>query len=357
MDYREDRISALGVRSLTWHNNRLIDWLDGMSYQLDGTSERFHAGYDKEYDSAIQSPSGNLAVIYQRLGTQAMLIDRHKPVRKLTRDPYHAEIYEYPVVFLQVSKEPELLIHCPTRYLKLEVEAARTGRTRLAPGTSFIKRLRLWFSESDGRNPEDMFHSRLAISPGGTWLLSAGWIWHPYETVVLYPIAEALANPALLDTSTFDFGYPRVADISAAAFVNDQVLMLISGEYPEDDGEVPEYHDDPLFHSGPYSIGIYDLVNRHYRSVVKAEETVGTIMPLTERYLLGFYEHPKLFDGTIGKIIQRWPELNTGTQTSSLLMKPELIPPPIAFDQANQRFAVADEKGITVIELDSHDAA
>jgi len=59
------------------------------------------------------------------------------------------------------------------------------------------------------------------------------------------------------------------------------------------------------------------------------------MMPLSERYLIGFYKHPKLFDCTTGKIIQRWPQLNTGTQTSSLLMKPELIPPPFAFDQAN----------------------
>ncbi|MCA0354641.1 MAG: hypothetical protein LCH85_21820 [Chloroflexi bacterium] len=351
MHYREYRISAVGVRSLCWDKQKLIDWVTGTIYQLNGTADRFHRGYGQIFDAAVQSASGDLAVIYQRLGTAGMLIDRHKPLRTLTRDKYHATIYEYPVGFLHDAQGRELLIHCPERYLKLEIEEARTGRSAASLNKTLIERLRLWFAETDDRNPMDIFHSRLIQSPGGRWLLNAGWIWHPYDTFVLYEVADVLADPRILDSNHFEFAYPIVAEISAAAFLDDQTLILVNSEYPEDDDESPENHEDPLFHSGPYSIGSYDLINRRYRSIVKAEEIVGTMMPLTERYLIGFYEHPKLFDCMTGKIIQRWTQLNTGTQTSSLLMKPELIPPPIAFDQANQRFAVADAEGITVIEL------
>ena len=50
-------------------------------------------------------------------------------------------------------------VHCPREYNRLEVEVAATGE-RLTP-------------EVD-RRPQDFFHSRLAVSPDGLRLLSAG---------------------------------------------------------------------------------------------------------------------------------------------------------------------------------------
>jgi hypothetical protein len=57
-----------------------------------------------------------------------------------------------------------------------------------------------------------------------------------------------------------------------------------------------------------------------------------------------------LFEISSGKIIQSWPELNSGKQISSILHHSE-SPPPLALDPENKRFAIANEKEITVVQL------
>ncbi|MGH9018831.1 MAG: hypothetical protein ACRDY1_13860 [Acidimicrobiales bacterium] len=46
---------------------------------------------------------------------------------------------------------------------------------------------------------DDIFHSRLRASPGGAYLLSAGWIWHPAEILNVYDVALAIEDPRTLD--------------------------------------------------------------------------------------------------------------------------------------------------------------
>jgi hypothetical protein len=66
--------------------------------------------------------------------------------------------------------------------------------------------------------------------------------------------------------------------------------------------------------------------------------------------MIGFYKYPKLFELSSGKVLQRWPELDSGTQISSIIRGIEKLPP-LAFDPDRKRFAVSDKKGITVIQL------
>ena len=47
----------------------------------------------------------------------------------------------------------------------------------------------------------------------------------------------------------------------------------------------------------------------------------------------------------------RWPELSSGQQNSSIIYHLEGVVPPIALNQLNQRFAVADSEVITVVQL------
>lgn len=79
------------------------------------------------------------------------------------------------------------------------------------------------------------------------------------------------------------------------------------------------------------------------------ESVPGTMMPIGSDYAVGFYEYPKLFELRTGRITQTWPELNTGRQNSSIIHNQSI--PPLAMDNKRSRFAVADQKHITIIEL------
>ncbi|MFD3164436.1 hypothetical protein [Herpetosiphon sp. NSE202] len=336
MKYREYRIPAPNVRSLCWNNNSLIDWVaGGTRYQLDGKIKRSATVYPYPFDAAVQSASGEVVVIYQRLGTKGLVLKNGKIVREINRSYYYADSYEYPIAVLQHADLNDVLLHCPDKHNQLDLEDVATGR-RLTEGWK--------------RKPVDIFHSRLSVSPKGTWAVSAGWQWQPAHTVAIYKVDELWSEPQILDTE--GFCPPIKVDISSVSFLDEQTLLIITDEFANLNANLV---DTLVQRRGAHSIGYYDLENRQFRATVQAQEIVGTAMALSERYVVGFFDHPKVFDCTTGKVVQRWPELATGRQTHSMIGRLDQALPPTAFDSANQRFAVADEKGITVIELDLQD--
>jgi hypothetical protein len=66
--------------------------------------------------------------------------------------------------------------------------------------------------------------------------------------------------------------------------------------------------------------------------------------------VLALYEYPKLLDPVTGTVLDAWPSLATGTQTSSILPRGQPLPP-VAVDAASSRFAVASDNIVTVIQL------
>jgi hypothetical protein len=338
MEFREYRIAAKNVKSLQWHSGSLFDWVaGGQRYELDGSKKERHIGYAYRFDTAIMSPSGEYAVLYERLGTKGLLLREGTIVRELNRSFYQAHAYEYPITFVRLSTGHEGLVHCPDHYNVLEVEDALSG-----------KRL----TSNPQRKPVDIFFSRLAPSPAHRFLLMAGWVWHPWDVVGVYDVEQALANPSLLD----GFGVaPRTAaELGAAAFSDERTLVLVTSDEPTDDDDDADDegadNSDPIGKSGSRTIAYYDLQTQTYGSIVRAQETIGKIMPVGARYLVGFYDHPKLFDRLTGAIVQRWPALATGREISSIQWH-QVPLPPLALDSKNKRFAVADQEGITVIEL------
>ena len=103
------------------------------------------------------------------------------------------------------------------------------------------------------------------------------------------------------------------------------------------------------------SLGRWDLAANRWDTLVKAADEVGTLMPVGDRYAVGFYDCPKLFDLTDGRVVCRWSDLPTGRQLSSIIhhLKPEHLPPPVALDPRNRRFAVASGRQITVIQFNT----
>jgi len=185
MKFSRITIPATNVVSLTWYGDTLVDWVrGGARFHLhDGTCEESRVSWAFPFDMACATKDGRFAVIYQRLGTKALLLRDGKLLRELNRSYYHAHVYEYPVCLWRASDGRTLLAHCPEDYCRIEIDDAESG-IRLTEGL---------------RKPDDFFHSRLLVNSSGTHLLSAGWAWQPWDGVAFYDVAEALHDPTHLD--------------------------------------------------------------------------------------------------------------------------------------------------------------
>lgn len=64
------------VQTLAWCEDHLVDWAGGHArYHLDGTVRApVHSSYGARFDAAVASVAGRHAVVYERLGTKALLI-------------------------------------------------------------------------------------------------------------------------------------------------------------------------------------------------------------------------------------------------------------------------------------------
>jgi hypothetical protein len=326
-------IPAKGIRSLCWDDNELVDWAaGGARYRLDGSIKRSRVNYAYRFDSAVQSPSCRFAVVYERLGTKALLLDNGTVVRELNRSFYQAHVYDYPICLFALPDGREVIAHCSEGYNLLDIEELETGH-------------RLTTRQPD--EPADFFHSRLSVTDGGKYLMSAGWIWHPFDSIALYDIEKCLDSASLLDS--IDFAPAHSEEISSAAFVDSTLLFAASNsdaiDFSDDDDE-----EDSAVDARHGSVSIYDLEQNVYLSKSPVEDDVGTLMPVNLEFAVGFFEFPKLIHMPSGIITYRWSDIASGTALSSISCgKTTRIP--IALDGKNHRFAVADDEKITVINI------
>jgi hypothetical protein len=259
---------------------------------------------------------------------------RPKFVREIDRSYYHADAYEYPVALFNGPDGRILLAHCPGNYCRLELEDAETGRPLTA---------------SADRKPSDFFHSRLAASPCGKRLLSAGWVWHPLNVVASFDVAQALADPRHLDDfpASYSSFNPGVAEESSACWLDDDCIAVAASDEPEEesvgDGAEPRLR--------PRGLAVYDMIQRTCRQAFQLDEPPGTILALGKRFILSLYRHPKLVDLSTGKVIHVWTELRCGLQDGSIIwhLDDDAKPPPMAFDPATKRFAIANGDTVTLI--------
>lgn len=328
-------IPCLGCRSLIWSGDELVDWVSGgRRITLDKRVSQPLYTYAYRFDHAIVSTSQEYVVLYERLGTKALLLRNDgKVLREITRSYYHANAYEYPIAFLTLPDGHPGLVHCPHSYARLEIEAVESG----AP-----------LSERDTPSP-DFFHSRLEVSAHNRYLLDAGWIWHPFDMIQVYELGRVFADPAALDGGEGRFS-PAVrtgVGINNATFLTPERIVFTTNDVFYDHGDVDEDEQALL---EPGVLAVYDVHERHHRSSALLEEPVGMLMPVGEDFVIGFYEHPKLIEVATGKVVTRWPEIASGTRNSSIIWS-NMPLPPIALDPQHQRFAVASPDAITVIEL------
>ena len=195
-------------KPLAWEKEKLVDWTSGRKeYQLDGSITRSALSISYPFDAVKISEDGEIVVVYQKLGTKGLILKNGKILREINRSFYHANVYEYPIALSQTKEGKHLIIHCPEDYCKLEIEEAETGKK---------------LTNHPERKAIDDFYSRLECN--GKYLLSAGWVWHPYDILNVYHLEEVLAKPQKLDHAGIGPGFS--AEISSARFCGDERMVI-----------------------------------------------------------------------------------------------------------------------------------
>lgn len=316
--------------TLSWEENGLVDWAGGGSrYYLDGSHESAKVFQAYCFDYCCVSPSRKYAAICAKLHTSGQLMRDGRCLRQINRDTYFANAFEYPIEFARLPEGQEVLIHCPKSYSRLDIEDADSG---------------ICLTDVPDRKPQDFFHSRLNVSPGGKWLLSAGWVWHPLDMIQVYNMEEVLHDPHRLDS-----GYiaaPGNYEISSAAFVDETSMVVSIGD--EDLGDEDDVEQDRL---GPNSIALWRIGSDRYEQALKLNQPAGELMPISRRFVVSMYEHPKLIDLKVGAVIHEWKHINSGKQKSSIIWHQEK-PPAMALDPVNARFAVFSDDVLHMVVID-----
>ena len=343
------------VRSLQWFDNGLVDWCQqGARWELNGEFHESNYMTTYPFDQAIISPSGNYTCQYTGHQTKGLIrrADDRKLVREINRSYYFAGQYEYPVAFAMLGDGREVIIHCPEEYNRLEIEEIETGtRIGYTSDTAASSSASNETNENGdaSRDPSDIFHSRLAISPSGKWLLSNGWYWHPHETAELFELQKCVEDAHALDRKhSLPPGTPMV---QSAMFLEDDRLMLLCDEqWLDREGNEVKLKSD----STPIkTVAIWEIGSKAFDSVSHFSFELGTLMPLDSQYCVAFFEHPKLIHLESGNVVQEWPEIKSGKQTSCICGPDSTLP--IAKDPIGRRFAVWSDESIHVVQFSPED--
>lgn len=335
-NYTQQIYTGHKALSLVWEGDDLVDWASGgVRWHPDGTMSPGRVDYAFRFNMAATEPKGEYVVLYSRVGTKGLLLRRGEIVRELNRSCYHAEAFEYPVALVR-REDRVLLVHCPSRYHHLEIEDAATGE---------------WLTSRPAQ-AGPFFHSRLAVSPGGRGLLSAGWVWQPWSAVVCYDLDEALRSPAVLDSLENSAPTTRnvsLAEEDSACWLNDDEVLLAGGD--EEDSKDPEVAARGENRLKPHGLAVFHVREKTIRSLCVPEPRgrIGTMMPVGATHVMAFYQYPRLIRLSDGALEFSLPELRSGTQASSIVGGKEL--PALALDPVRKRFALAQGEKVHVITV------
>lgn len=315
------------AQSLVWNGDDLVDVVGGgRRWGPDGVEQPASVIHGFPFDRSVVSPSGRYSVVYAERGTKALLLDGDRLVRELNRSYYQADAFDYPVALGALQDGREVLVHCPDEYNVLEIEDAESGE-RLTGGE---------------RDPKDVFHSRLEVSPDGTRLLSAGWLWHPYGVVEVFDLASALTDPAVLDgrgVLPLDPGID--AEVVSACWLDGDRLAVATGEEPRDDEETPAL--------GPRQLGVWSLSVRRWIHRSRVDFCIGTLIARGDT-VISLYGHPRLIDVTTGAVVAEWPTVEVPRRDGSYGVT-HIPTPVVALHPDGTRLAVAQPESIAIITL------
>jgi hypothetical protein len=301
-----------------------------VAFRAGARTDRVHTGFGFRFDRAVGLLDGSYTVVYGHLGTKAVLLKQGTFLRELNRSFYCAEAYEYPVAVFKLVDGRAVIAHCPDEYNIIHIEDADTGERLTARAGE----------------PKDIFHSRLAASPDGRTLISAGWFWHPYGVLDVFDLGLALEDPSSLDGDGLLTFEHIAGEVQSACFVDDDHILIATDP-------IQERRDEPvhdLTRLGQGELGCWSLSARAFVYRTPIGRSLGTIMPVGDRQAVAFFEHPQLIDCRTGAVLEEWGDIANGRQTSSIVSSRDNVPI-LALDAAHRRFAVADDDGITIVEV------
>ena len=314
------------AQSLVWDGDDLVDVVGGCRrWGPDGVEQCASVGSGFPFDRSVVSSSGRYSVVYAERGTEALLLEGDRLVRELNRSDYQADAFDYPVALGVLPGGREVLVHCPEEYNVLEIEDAESGE-RLTGGE---------------RDPKDVFHSRLAVSPDGRHLLSAGWLWHPYGVVEVFDLASALTDPAVLDGHGVPLDPGVDAEVVSACWLDgDRLAVATEGEFRG---------DEETSALGPGQLGVWSLSARRWIHRSRVDFRIGTLIARGDT-VVSLHGHPRLIDVTTGAVTAEWPTVKVPERQGSYGVTH--IPTPVAaLHPDGTRLAVAQPESIAIIAL------
>jgi hypothetical protein len=315
-------ISANYLKTICWSNDAIIDWVSaGKLYPLDGKEKQLKYYYPFNFDSSIISSDGQYAFIYQKLGTKGLLLKEGVILREINRSYYCANAYEYPAVFVTI-KDTTYLIHCPLECCRLDFEDVETGKL---------------ITDVSKRNPSDTFHSRLEINPGGTFLMSKGWLWHPLDIIEVFNIEECIKNPLLLDKSNLS---PNVGtEVCTASFINSSKVII---------GSSDEVVDDDIINLPPKHIAVWDILSNQITNSVKVNGEFGNLFAINEEIAWDAFNFPKIINIKSGEVIDKEESVYSGQQKSSIINNSDKLPL-VAFNRQTNQLAIASDDKVHIL--------
>ncbi|MFI6627194.1 hypothetical protein [Streptomyces sp. NPDC050528] len=323
------------AQSLAWDGEDLVDVVGGRRWGPDGVERQVSVDHGYSFDRSVSSPTGRFTVVYHERGTGALLLEGDRPVRELGRSDDHAGDFDHPVALGVLRDGREVLVHCPDEYDLLEIEDAETGE-RLTGGD---------------RTRNEVLHSRLVVSPSGTHLLSAGWLWHPHGIVEVFDLDRALTDSAVLDGRGVLSVYPGDSSevISACWLDGDRVAVATGEEFADEDDTEETAASAETAGLGRRRLGVWSLSEKRWVHRNRVDFHIGTLIPRGDT-LVSLYGHPRLIDVTTGASLAEWPAVEVPCREGSY--GATYIPTPVAaLHPDGNRLAVAQPDSIAIIAL------
>lgn len=317
-----------GFSTLNWHGNHLIDWVQaGNCYSLEGDNKqlaKYHFTY--RFNRSIVSNCGQYVLLFERLATKALLLKNGEELREINRSYYCADAYEFPAAFIDFGGKT-YLAHCPKSYCRIDFEDVETGEL---------------VTDIPGREAEDFFHSRFEVSPGGNYLISKGWVWHPLDESVVYDIAACFADPKLLDP--WDI-YVRGAgvEICTSSFI-DEGRVLIGSSSEIIDGEKLDVLPSK-------SIGIWHHNSGTITDVITPDFEFGNLVSINDTFCWDTYQYPKIINIRTGQIVDHALEVNSGNQNSAVFYNCDTNPV-LEFDPDRRKLAIQRSNTVDILIAD-----
>lgn len=330
MNVTQQDLPIQGARTLAWVNDALIDVAAGWQQLYPELRPPRFIRYGPRFDATCAAPAGDVVALIDSLGTKALLLESDgQVIREINRSYYHANVYRYPIALFTLPGGRTGLAHCPDDYNLLQLEDAHTGERLTA---------------TEGRKPADLFHSRLAVSDDGSMLLSAGWVWHPWDVLAVYDLSRALSQSDELDGLGSVLGIRGLAnaEVSGACFVGADVIVSTGSE--ENDPDSPDGLEPQLLARWSTFEGRFTW--RH-----QLDHCAGDLVSLAGN-VLALNQHPRLYDADSGLLLHQWPDLPTGESTSSITRGDTFAGPRrIAIDPHHPRFAYTDGTRVVIVEV------